>query len=181
MKAKNVIIVVLLAIIVAQFIQYLLLLKKFDQLSLDFVYREIPPKVYIAGLTERFQEIDQIRSEVIWQARWLSRRLGKCIELLEQQKGLEPIPVEYLKPDLMPHLRYDPNLAKRYEVESIPFYEPYEGPNTPPLKDIEEVNVRALMCQINIRLVSLKFFIEPLKAHIVNYDKRLARLAATQP
>jgi len=89
MKTKTIVIVILIIVIAAQFIQYILLLRRFDRLKLEFEY-EVPVQVYVAGLTERVREIENIRSTIIWQNHWLSKRLYKCIELLELQEGLEP-------------------------------------------------------------------------------------------
>lgn len=174
MKTKNAVIIILVIIIVAQFAQYLLLLRKFDRLK--FTFENQPVEVYVAGLTERVREIGQIRGEIIYQNRWLSRRLDKCIEMLEQQKGLEPIPIEYPELDWMRHLKSDPNTAKKYELEPVPFYEPYEGPNTPSMESAEEGDVRKLMCLLNLHIISLKMYLEPYNSRIENYDKRLKRL-----
>ncbi len=172
MKTKNIVILILLLIICGQFIQSFLLLKKFDRLK--FTFENQPVEVYVAGLTESIRKIDPLRSEIILQNHWLSKRLYKCIELLEQQKGLEPIPMEYPMP--YPYPESDPNMLQPYMTESVPFYEHYEGPNNPPLEDIEEGDIRKLRCLINLQLVGLKMYLEPSKARIENYEKRLKRL-----
>ncbi len=174
MKAKNVVIVILIIIILGQLIQFLLLLRKFGRLKFTFEHQ--PVEVYIAGLTEKLRGLDPLRSEIIWQNRWLSQRLDKCIEMLEQQRGLEPVPVEYPKPGYMSYLKPDPNVAKKYKVEPVPFYEPYEEPNNLSLKDTEEGDVKRLMCLLNLQLLGLKMYLEPSKAQIENYEKRLKRL-----
>lgn len=174
MKIKNVVILILLLIICGQFIQSFLLLKRFDVLK--FTFENQPVEVYVAGLTESIRKIDPLGSEIILQNHWLSKRLYKCIELLEQQKGLEPIPMEYPKPRLMSYRKSDPNMLQPYMSESVPFYEHYEGPNNPLLEDIEENDIRILRSRINFQLTCLKMYLEPSKARIENYEKRLKRL-----
>ncbi len=176
MKIKNVVILILLLIICGQFIQSFLLLRKFDLLK--FTFENQPVEVYVAGLTESVRKLDPLRSEIILQHHWLSERLHKCIELLEQQNGLEPMPMEYSTPYRMLHSypKPDPNMLQPYMTESVPFYEHYEGPNNPPLEDIEEGDIRQLRCLINLQILGLKMYLEPYKARIENYEKRLKRL-----
>jgi len=176
MKIKNVLILILLLIICGQFIQSFLLLKRFDRLK--FTFENQPVEVYVAGLTESIRKLDPLRSEIILQHHWLSKRLYKCIELLEQQNGLEPIPMEHPTPYqmLQPYRKSDSNMLQPYMSESVPFYEHYEGPNIPPLEDIEEGDIRQLRCLINLQTIGLKMYLEPSKARIENYEKRLKRL-----
>jgi len=176
MKIKNVATLILLLIICGQFIQSFLLLKKFDLLK--FTFENQPVEVYVAGLTESIRNIDPLRSEIILQHHWLSKRLYKCIELLEQQKGLEPIPMEYPTQYQMlrPYPKSDPNMLHPYMTESVPFCEHYEGPNIPPLENSEEGDIRQLRCLINLQIIGLKMYLEPSKARIENYEKRLKRL-----
>ena len=174
MKIKNVAILILLLIICGQFIQSFLLLKKFDRLK--FTFEKRPVEVYVAGLTESIRKIDPLRSEIILQHHWLSKRLYKCIELLEQQKDLNPIPMEYPEQSLMSYRKSGLNMPQPYKTESVPFYEYYEGPNNPPLEDIEESDIRKLKSLINLQMVSLKMYLEPSKVRIENYQKRLKRI-----
>ncbi len=176
MKIKNVATLILLLIICGQFIQFFLLLKKFDQLK--FTFENQPVEVYVAGLKKSIRKLDPLRSEIILQHHWLSNRLYKCIELLEQQKGLKPIPMEYPAPYQMLHSysKSDPNMLQPYMSKSVPFYEHYEGPNNLPLEDIEEGDIRRLGCLINLQIIGLKMYLEPSKARIENYEKRLKRL-----
>lgn len=67
MKTKNVVIIILVIVIVAQFTQHFLLLRRFDRLKLEFTYGEVPVQVYVAGLTERICDINSIRNKISWQ------------------------------------------------------------------------------------------------------------------
>ena len=151
-------IAILLIIILGQFIQSILLLRKFNQLK--FTYEEDPVRVYVAGLTQKLREVDRLRGEVVWQAAWFSKRLDKCIDPRPKLQGF-PAP--------------DPNeIIKRQQSE--PFYEAYESPNSPPLRDLEERPVRYAMWALNLKHVALKMCLENFNARIQSYEKRLKRL-----
>jgi len=184
MKIKNVVILILLLIICGQFIQSFLLLKKFN--TLRFTFEHQPVEVYVAGLTESLKEVDPLIGEITSQHHWLSKRLYKCIELLEQQKGLKAIPMEYPVGYPMPGFTHpmgplysqsDPNTLQPYMTESVPFYEDYTEPSIPPLENIKESDIQRLKCRINLQTLSLNMYLNPCsKARIENYEKRLKRL-----
>jgi len=54
MKTNNVVITILVIVLVAQFTQYILLLRRFDRLK--FAFEHQPVEVYVAGLTEHWLE-----------------------------------------------------------------------------------------------------------------------------
>jgi hypothetical protein len=168
MKIRDVIIGILLIIIAGQFIQFYLLSKEFERLK--FIDDQYQTRVYIAGLTQKLQEVDRVRGEVIWQAVWFNKRLGKCIEMLEKEKGLQPIPIEWPKPDWMLKLRSDPNMVKKYEPKSEPFFEPYQEPNLLPLKQLEERPIAYAMCGLNLQQLSLLMLKERFNNLIANYE-----------
>jgi len=181
MKIRNVVIFILLLIICGQFIQSFFLLNKFDRLSFTFVRR--PVEVYVAGLTESVRMSGPLKSEIIFQHKWLSERLCKCIERLEQQEGLEPLPMEF--PSQYPMLgQYSqiggPNHPLRPPLtdmaESIPYYECYEEPNYPPFEDDEESDIQKLRAVINLQIIGIRMYLEPSRIRIENYEKRLKRL-----
>ncbi len=174
MKIKDAVILFLLLIICVQYIQSLLLVKRFDRLQ--FIFQDDPVKVYVAGLTETIMKADRLRLEITMQHRWLSRRLYKCIELLEQENGLEPIPMEYPKIRVGPYPRSHPNSMETYMSE-LPFYKPYKKRNISPFKDIRECGVKTLTAIVkNLQLAGQESSLERSRAEIKNYDKRLKRL-----
>jgi len=179
MKTKNAIIAIFLIIILGQYMLFHLLLRKFDRLK--FAFEEDPVRVYVAGLTENIREVEKLRGEAIWQALWISKRLDKCIELLEAQKGLKPIPIEYPGPKIKGFTEPDPNMAEKYAPPPEPFYEPYESPNNPPLLDVKERCMKTLMCQLDLDQYALTTIVKILGRQIENFEKRLKRLDSDQP
>jgi len=178
MKTKNAVIAILLIVILGQYVLFYLLIKKFDRLK--FAFEEDPVKVYVAGLTEKIRQANRLRGEAIWQAVWISKRFDKCIELLEAQKGLKPIPIECPGPKIKGFPEPDPNMVKKYAPPPEPFYEPYESPNNPPLEDTEEDRLRTLMCLLDIQQAGLKNTVMAFERQIKNYEQRLKRLDPNQ-
>jgi hypothetical protein len=179
MKAKDAVIGVLLTVILGQVVVFYLLLREFDRLK--FTFEEDPVRVYVDGLTLRIRELGRLRSEVYWQAAWLSKRLDKCIEMLEAQKGLEPIPIEWPGPKIKGLRRPDPNMLKKYAPPPEPFYEPYKDPNNPSLVDTEERWTRVLMCQLALEQMGLTNALGIMERQIENFETRLARIDPNQP
>ena len=178
MKAKEIIITILVVVIVAQFIQSFFLLKKLNQKEIGFM--EKPAEVYIADLTQKLREVQITRGKVIWQAAWFSRHLGKCIEALENKEGLEPIPIESPYPIIkgFPSLCTNDNMRR---LQAEPFLKPYEEPNSPPPKDLEECPVHYALCSLNLELCSFGMAKEKFDRLIRNYEQRLKRLSSSEP
>jgi hypothetical protein len=172
MKPKNIIITILAIVIIAQFIQSFFILSKLNQLRIGLV--EKPAEVYIADLTQRLHDVQIARGKVIWQADWLSRQLGKCIEELENREGLKPIPMKSPYPLIEGLPSPDPNERMR-RLQAEPFFKPYEEPNSPQLEDMEERPVRYALCSLNLELFSLRMAKENFDRVIENYEQRLKR------
>jgi len=122
--------------------------------------------------------------ELIAQHKWLKCRLEKCIERLEQQKGLEPIPIiefQYPKPDGRQYPKRVPNIVKKYEPEPEPFYVPYESPNLPDWIVDKQPDIRTLIALLNLQSLSIAMYMYGSGDWIENFEKRLQRIDANQP
>lgn len=173
MKPKDTLITMLIVIILGQFLGFYLVFKKIN--SVEFQYVEKPPEVYIADLTQRLQDAEHLRSEIVWQAVWFSQHLGKCIEALEGKENLEPIPIKYPELPIKGFPQPDPNSTLKY-FQAKPFFEPYKEPNIPSPEEAEERNVRYAICSLNLARHSLTMTKEKFDLLISNYGQRLKRL-----
>jgi hypothetical protein len=126
---------------------------------------------------------DQTR-ELSAENRWLKRSFDKCIEKLEAERGLEPIPIKPLF-DFDRHLKnYDTNhTAKISNKMNEPFFTPYKIPVSEPIElrrnDVDNIaRVRALM---GLRIMAVQMAMYSENNRMINFEERLKRLDANQP
>ena len=130
-------------------------------------------QVCLIVLTAPIKRTAELTTELMTQNRWLRRSLDKCLEKLEAERGLEPIPLP-LECGLP--LRGDPNLADKYPQTSEPFFVPYESPKIEPFLADKPSNIRMLIAMMNMRSMSVKQHITITDDWIENFEKRLKRL-----
>jgi len=123
--------------------------------------------------------------ELIAQHKWLKCRLEKCIEKLEVERGLEPIPLktpaEKFHEMFMPARKVDPNEAMKYVPKPEPFYVPYESPNLPAWPVDKQPDIRTLIALLNLQSLSITMYMYGSGDWIENFEKRLQRIDANQP
>ncbi len=123
--------------------------------------------------------------ELIAQHKWLKCRLEKCIEKLEVERGLEPIPLktpaEKFQEMFMPARKVDPNEAMKYVPKPEPFYVPYESPNLPAWPVDKQPDIRTLIALLNLQSLSIAMYMYGSGDWIENFEKRLQRVDANQP
>jgi len=129
------------------------------------------------ALAPYVRSIQEQTLEVIAQHRWLKRRLEKCIETLEAQHGLEPIPIEYPEREFLksfPRRKTDPN--SMYTRPPEPFYLPYENPNPPVWPVDKQHDIKTLIALLRLQSISIKLYMSSADDWIENFEKRLERL-----
>ena len=123
--------------------------------------------------------------ELIAQHKWLKCRLEKCIEKLEAERGLEPIPVETaagkFREMFMPARKFDPNEAMKYAPKPELFYVPYESPNLPAWPVGKQRDIRKLIALLNLQSLTIALYMYSTDDSIENFEKRLQRIDANQP
>jgi hypothetical protein len=179
MKTKNIIIIILVAVLLGQF--FLLIRHTRIQKYMECVSREeLPVEVYVAGMAESVKHNYRTNTQLLSQSKWAMRHLGRCVELLEKERELEPIPVKrkrYSFPD-----SNHPGLLPPIVEDTGPFYVPYEKYKIPDLPKYpeEEVELKNLQVALNMNTLSLKLAIYSADEQIQNYEERLQRLDPNQ-
>ena len=132
---------------------------------------------HIDALSSKFRLLQEQDIELIAQHGWLKRSLEKCIEKLEAERGLKPIPIEYSRPEWAKYPKSDPNVVKKYAPPSEPWFKPYERPDIklPSGKPAGPI-LNTLQCLINLHLLSVKLYMATPADWIENFEKRLKRL-----
>lgn len=171
MKTKNVIIMILLAVVLGLSIQNILLIRKFDKIKTALCFEKVPVEMYIANLTQSLERVNHGYIKILSQHHWLSDRLDRCIETLEQQNDLEPIPA----PRPYPSMPVPPNTGELPQKKPVAFYEPYQDPNTYSF-DERERSVRHVICMMNLMSLSQSMYEYSGRPKIENFEKRLQRL-----
>lgn len=119
------------------------------------------------------------------QHKWLMYRLDKCLERLEAERGLGPIPQKSVEDEYRemgyPLPKSDPNIAKQYGPPPEPFYKPYEDPNVPSLATDKEYDLETLIALLRIEAMSTKMYMYGTDDWIANFEQRLQRLDPNQP
>lgn len=137
-----------------------------------YVYIGVDPnsaQVYFMALLPQINSMYEQSEELSAQNHWLRRSLDKCIEKLEAERGLEPIPLKYRLP-----LKGEPSLVDRYPQHPEPWFMPYEGSIAEPLPELRDIAM--LKAMMGIHSVSVKMFILTTDDWIENFEKRMKRL-----
>ena len=180
MKAKNIIIAILVAVILGQF--FLLVRHTRIKQYIEYISGErLPIEVYVAGLTESINLNRQADIELLIQSQWAIRHLGQCVKLLEKERGLDPIPMKF-KNYPIPDSNNPMMLLVPNKQESGPFYLPYEKPSGhKDHNDHEERDLNRLRCLLNLNTLSVNLASAAIEHQIHNYEERLQRLDPNQP
>lgn len=133
------------------------------------------------ALAPHVKLLQQQTLELMWQHAWLRHRLEKCIEKLEADRGLEPIPLENPAATMYEEMRwrkgkFDPNTATKYTRPPEPFYLPYESPNQPAFPTDKQHDIRTLIALLRLQSNSIKLYMSSADDWIGNFEKRLKRL-----
>ena len=177
MKTKNIIIAILIVVVLGQFVILVrqTRIKHYREL-LNRNFQRIPIEVYVAGLTETINRNSQGNIELLAQLRWTTRHLGKCIVLLEEQRGLDPIPIKSEYPTMKD---IKPPLPEKQEAE--PFYIPYiKPPSHKDPNESNEVDLQRLRCMFNQNTIAIKMAVVAAEMRIYNYEERLQQLDPNQ-
>jgi len=126
------------------------------------------------ALAGQVRLIQEQTLELMAQHKWLKHRLEKCIEKLEAERGLEPIPFDWSKKmeiDYLPWKR-DPKYAPPPEL----WFVPYESPNTPAWPVDKQHDIRTLIALLRLQSTTLGMYMVSTHDRIENFEKRLKRL-----
>lgn len=137
-----------------------------------YVYIGVDPnsaQVYVMTLMPGISSMYEQENELAAQNRWLRRSLDKCLEKLETEMGLEPIPRKYQQV-----LRGDPKLADEYPQPSESWFVPYESPDTKPLSEPRDILM--LKAMMSLRSASMRMYVSYTEDWIENFEQRLKRL-----
>jgi hypothetical protein len=126
-------------------IALMVLMYKVNKVAVQRMPEHVPPKVFVAGLTEAVLRQNQAFSELSHQNRWLRIHLENCLTLIESERGLEPISV-------LSETSEEPFLGVIYNLDKEgPFVRPFvtHVPD-PEYFEREEEDIRFLTCMVNI-------------------------------
>ena len=107
------------------------------------------------------------------------RHLGKCIELLEAERGLEPIPIKQM--DSLFGMPANLIRSLHQKDDSALFCTAYQKPPEITPEDANEAHLNTLTCILNLHQGSLNFSMVGLESQIENYQERLQRLDPNKP
>lgn len=125
--------------------------------------------------------------ELMAQHKWLKHRLDKCLEKLEAERGLMPIPVENPAANMYALRRggkIDPNETlkyAKYAPKPDPFYVPYEEPNQRGLPTDGHYEIPTITALLGLQCTATAMYMSDSKNWIENFEKRLKRLDPNQP
>jgi hypothetical protein len=122
--------------------------------------------------------------ELMAQHKWLKHRLDKCLEKLEAERGLSPIPVENPAAKMYVLWRggkIDPNETLKYAPKPEPFYVPYEEPNQRGLPNDRHYEIPIITALLGLQCTATAMYMSDSKDWIENFEKRLKRLDPNQP
>jgi len=122
--------------------------------------------------------------ELMAQHKWLKHRLDKCLEKLEAERGLMPIPVENPAANMYALRRggkIDPNETIKYAPKPDPFYVPYEEPNQRGLPTDGHYEIPTITALLGLQCTATAMYMSDSKNWIENFEKRLKRLDPNQP
>ncbi len=117
--------------------------------------------------------------DLIAQHKWLKHRLDRCIEKLEAERGLTPMPVENLTANMYAHLqrsKIDPNETMKYAPKTEPFYVPYECPNQPDFPTNRHYDIGTIRALLGLQCTATAMYMSDSKNWIANFEERLKRL-----
>ncbi len=132
------------------------------------------------ALVPNVRLIQEETLKLMTQHKWLISRLDKCLERLEAERGLEPIPLKSVE-DKYREMGYplpitDPNIVKQYGPPPEPFYRPYEDPNVPAWPTDKEYDLETLLALLRLQSLSIKLYVYSTDDWIENLEQRLKRL-----
>jgi len=134
-----------------------------------------PITVDVNLLSSRIQLFQQHTLELRMQHAWLSRCLDKCLEKLEAEKGLEPIPYDRFKETDYPRTKYyDPNAVKKYAQPHEPWFIPYKTVGKPYFDRFHDIKTQAIL--LNKQSIRVKLYLSSMNHRIENFEERLKRL-----
>lgn len=137
--SRNLIIAIMFLIIIA----LMGLVYKVNKLVVDRIPENIEPEVYVMGLTEAIDRQNRAVYEMAYQNRWLRIHLDNCLRLIESERNLESIPVEF-------DMSKDPFIGMPFEGDRQgPFVRPYAYA-PPEVTNDQEEHIRVLHCKVNL-------------------------------
>jgi len=163
MKMRNIIIS---ALIVVVCVQFFFIIKFYKQKQTLFTeHPELIVKDFVKNLMHNYRNQSWLNN----QAEWALRHLANCIKLLESERGLEPIQIEYPADywNSVPAIKLAPTSAK--------FWIPYEKRKQVEYEITDEEGLLILAGSISVPS-SYDWSIEGNEYEIDNYQKRLQRL-----
>ena len=122
--------------------------------------------------------------ELVAQHEWLKHRLDKCLEKLEAERGLTPIPRDNPAEDMYAVRRggkVDPNETIKYAPKPEPFYVPYEEPNQRGLPTDGHYEIGKITALLGLQCTATSMYMWDSKSWIENFEQRLKRLDPNQP
>ena len=165
--SRNLLIAVMFLFIIA----LMVLVYKVNKVVIARIPKEISPKVYVMDLTEAVERQNEFCFRLSYNTGWLKHHLDTCLTLIESERGLEPIPIEYPGPG-------GPRPAERYVFDKPrPFIMPYEKPEPVSDEPRPEKSLRHLECIINLSAVSAAHSMYCAEREIDNFQQRLERIA----
>jgi len=177
MKVKDCCLIILTLLLFLAVILYYKKKPTIIEPSSDHVWVKIDPnssRTYTTILMPKLNETYGRLEKLKVQHNWLKHRLHKCLEKLEAERGLAPIPRKY---EMV--LRGDPNLVDKYPEPPEPWFVPYEEPNIPSMLEEPDTSVRCLVGMMGIRAGSDRLYIDSSRYWIENFENRLKRLDLT--
>jgi len=174
MKIKDFGLIILPLLLIVGIILYYEKKPAANELPSDYVWIKMDPsssRTYTTILMPKLNEMCGQIEEIKVQNQWLRRRLDKCLEKLEAERGLEPMLPERDLP-----LVSAPNLAGKYFQDSEPWFAPYEEPNVPSVLEDPDTMVKQLVCIMGIKNASNRVYLDFSVSRIKNFEKRLKRL-----
>jgi hypothetical protein len=172
-KSKDLLVVVMVLFIVA----LLVLIYKMNRAALG----RTPTKVCVMGMTEAIDRQNQYYTQLTDATRWLERHLEKCIEFIESQQGLKPIPMKLYE---IPPITADVNdleALQSFPEAPGPFVIPYKKPKRIMEKSPEEKDLELLWIRINMNTSAAVALRYDMELKIANFQERLQRLDPNKP
>jgi len=141
--------------------------------SSDYLYIKIDPNsanVYVMSMLPQINSMYEQTTKLMAQNRWLRCSLEKCIEKIEAERGLRPVPLKHHLP-----LKGDPNLTDQYYQPNEPQCKEYENLDTELLSE-KPASISMLQCLINLHLTRSKTYVVTTDDWITNFEQRLRRI-----
>ena len=137
-----------------------------------YVCLKIDPRssrVVAAALWPQLEAMNRQRMELVAQHRWLRESLDKSIRILEEEKGLERIPLTAKMP-----FGAEAPASITEPPQTEPLYVPYSAPDANSSGEAPSLNImRALL---NLEILGVNSYMAGANDWVENFEQRLQRL-----